>query len=414
MNPESDSNPELLKKFDLLRTVPARSPDAEKAGRAAFLKEAQELAGRVTPLAKPRHNGWMHALQSIFQVHKKEHSPMFSTLATIILIATLILGGGGATVAAAQNSQPDQPLYSLKIFSEEIRLGFSVDPKAEYQLALEFADQRAAEIQTMLQAGSLPPAQVQIRYQNQVEQAIQFALNLSDDQTVLALDQIRTHLQTQQQSFLQVQANASPRIEAALIQTRQMLEEHQQVVAAGLAAPAKLREQLRLRNQSLKQTPLSSLTPIGQSTQVAPGTGSGNPWTTGTPTPGSAYGPGKSTAVCEICTPTGAGQGSNPWTTGTPTPGSGYGPGPGHEPTQTCTPGTGNGPQATQIQGNQPTQAGPQDTKPQNNQPTLTGTQPNQNQKNQPTQTGPQPTQSTPSGSGMQATPNSGGQGRRP
>lgn len=339
---------------------------------------------------------------------------MFSTLATIILITSLILGGGGATVAAAQNSQPDQPLYSLKIFGEDIRLGFSVDPKAEYQLALEFADQRAAEIQTMLQAGSLPPEQVQTRYQNQVEQAIQFALNLSDDQTAVALDQIRTHLQTHQQSFLQVQANASPRIEAALIQTRQMLQEHQQWVAAGLADPAKLREQLRLRNQALKQTPISSATPVGQSTQVATGTGSGNPWTTGTPTPGSAYGPGKGTAVCEFCTPTGSGQGSNPWTTGTPTPGSGYGPGPGPEPTQTCTPGNGSGPQATQTQGNQPTQTGPQVTPPQHNQPTLTGPQPTQNQKNQPTQAGPQPTQSTPSGSGNQATPNSGGQGGRP
>ena len=287
---------------------------------------------------------------------------MLSTLATLLLIVSLVLGGGGATVAAAQSSQPDQPLYGVKVLSEDVRLGLSAGPKSEYQLALEFANRRAGEIQKMLQAGSVPPESVQARYQNQVEQTIQYALNLPDDQAIQALEQIHTRLQNQQQAFLEIQANASPNAKAALIRSRQMLQERLQWVEEGLTDPTQLRDQLRLRDRQQKQGIQSSATPSEQATQESPGTGGGNPWTTGTPTPGSGYGPGPGTGDCGNCTPTADGQGGNPWTTGTPTPGSGYGPGPGPDPTRTCTPGSGPGPQPTQPRNNQPTQAGPQPT----------------------------------------------------
>ena len=407
MNPKSEIDPALMQKLDLLHEVPVRNLGREETGLAAFLQEAQESAGAVTPSNKLRHNRWMHALQSIFVVQRKEQSPMFSTLATILLITSLILGGGGATIAAAQSSQPDQPLYSLKVISEDARINLAADPQSEYQLALEFASRRAEEMKAMLQAGSIPPEAVQARYQNQVEQAIQFAMDLPDNQAVKALDQIQTRLQTQQQAFLQVQANGSPQAEAVLLQTRQMLQERLQWVETGLTDPTQLREQLRLHDQQRKQDQQNSATPGEQSTQVSPGSGSGNPWTTGTPTPGSGYGPGKGTGDCENCTPTLGGQGNNPWTTGTPTPGSGYGTGPGPDPTRTCTPGSSNGPgpQATQSQNNQPTQAGPQPTQHQSNQPTQAGPQSNQQQNNQPTQAGPQATQ------GSQPTSAPGGPG---
>lgn len=333
---------------------------------------------------------------------------MFTTLATIVIIVSIISGEGGITVAATQNSQPEQPLYGLKVLSEDVRFNLSTDPQLEYKLALEFSNQRAEEIQTMLQAGSIPPEAVQVRYQNQVEQSIQYAMSLPDDQAVQALEQIRTQLRLQQQAFLQVHIKGSPQVEAILLQTRQMLQERLQWVENGLTDPIQLRDQLQTRDQQRKQDRQSSATPGSQATQASPGAGSGNPWATGTPTPGSGYGPGKGTGDCENCTPTNTGQGGNPWAmgtptpgsgygpgkgdgscenctptisgqggnpqaTGTPTPGSGYGPGPGPDPTQACTPGSGNGygPRPTQPQGNQPTQAGPQPT--QGLQPTSTG-----------------------------------------
>lgn len=76
---------------------------------------------------------------------------------------------GTATVAPAKGSQPNDLLDTVKLASEDVRLGLSADPQAEYQLALEFARRRAAEIQTLPQDGQALPASVSARYQGQVE-----------------------------------------------------------------------------------------------------------------------------------------------------------------------------------------------------------------------------------------------------
>jgi len=360
LNREVD--PQLAAIIAVLQAVPSRNQDRARLGRAAFLQQAKEMAAAVTPTQKSRHNGWMHALPSISVIRRKEKSPMFSSLPTILFLVTLVFGGSGATLAAAQVSQPDQPFYGVKVMSEDVRLALSTDPQSEYQLTLEFSNRRAKELQAMLQAGRTPPEVVQSRYQNQVDQAIQFALALPDHQAILALEQIRTRLQIQHQALLQVQTNGSPQAEAALIQSRQMVQARLQWVEAGLLNPTQLRDQLRQHDQQRKQDNPISATPVEPSPKASSGTGSANSWITGTPTPGSGYGPGPGTGVCENCTPTVSQPGGNPWTTGTPTPGSGYGPGPGPDPAPTCTTGSGVGlgPQPTQQQKNQPTQAGPE------------------------------------------------------
>jgi len=407
MNPNEQVDPEMAAMLDVLRSVTPRNIEDGKYGRAAFLREAADVAEAVSKSKKRRPNGWMYTLQSIFTIPRKEHSPMFSSLATIMIIVSLVLGGSGATVVAAQNSQPDQALYSLKVLSEDVRLGLASDLQTEYQLTLEFANRRAEEIQSMLLAGNIPPEAVQARYQNQVEQAIQFALSLPNGQALQALEQIKVRLQTQQQALHQVKMSDSPNAIPFLTQTQQMLQERLQWLDEGLIDPQKLRDQLRQRTQQRQQDQQTPGTPAAKFTEVMPGTGGGNPWTTGTPTPGSGYGPGPGTGDCITCTPVGNGESHNPWTTGTPTPGSGYGPGPGPDSTRTCTPGSGGG-------------SGPQSTQPVNNQPTQAGPQPTQQQKNQPTQSGPQPTmesqptqgaQSTPSGPGPQPTGMPGGPG---
>lgn len=302
---------------------------------------------------------------------------MFGTLATVVVIVMLVLGGGGTTVAAAQSSYPDQPLYALKLWSEDLRLRFTADPQAELQLALEFTARRADEIRVMVQNGSVPPESVQTRYQSEVEQAIQIAANFPDGQAVQALEQVRSRLQTQQAELLKVRAQGSTQAEASLLRSREMIQERLQWVGEGLKDPVQLRDQLRQRDQLRDRDPLSTSAPAGQATQAGqPATGDGNPWTTGTPTPGSGYGPGPGSG--------------NPWTTGTPTPGSGYGPGPGPDPTRTCTPGSGNGPgpQPTQRPDNQPTQAGPQ--------PTQKGPGPGPTQVPPSDPPGPQPTAAGP------------------
>jgi hypothetical protein len=341
---KNDIDPGLELKLSILKDVPPRNAAIVEKARATFLSQANDLARAVSPAQKQRHNMWMHALQSLLPIYRKEHKPMFGTLTTILLVVSMVLGGGGVTLAAAQSSQPDQPLYGVKLWSEDLRLGMADNnPQSEFQLALNFSNRRAAEIRTIALNGVVPPDSVLTRYTGQIEETIRFAAGLPDEQAIQALKQLQATLQTQLQSFLSLQTSSSPGVDECLDQIRQMLRDRLQLVDEGLQNPAELR--LRLRQQENQ----NSSTPVNQATNIEKTpAGAGNPWTTGTPTPGSGYGPGKGTPVCENCTPANGGQNQNPWTDGTPTPGSGYGPGPG--------------PMSTQQLGNQPTQAGPHST----------------------------------------------------
>ncbi len=346
-------DPDLGKKLAALRYTPPRSVEKAALSRTAFLEQAQSLTGAVSISGERRPNGWMHALQSIFAVPRKEHSPMFSPLVTILIVISFVLGGGSLTVVGAQSSQPDQLLYTVKLLSEDARLQLAPGAQTALQLQLEFTDRRAAEIQMMFQNGKTPSEVIQNRYQNQIEKALRLAVGMADPQAIQALEQVRLHLQNEQQAFLQLNPNANPQSENALTRLKQMVQLHLQWLEEGLADPAGLRQQL---GQQMEHKPAHQ--PDGNGGQGNPsqmgmtampgnpGVGGGHPWTNGTPTPGSGYGPGIGTGSCTACTPNAGNAGGmmgNPWTTGTPTPGSGYGPGPGPMPTQSTGAGTGGG-----------------------------------------------------------------------
>ena len=215
---------------------------------------------------------------------------MFNLIATIVIALSLIFGGGGVTVAAAQSSQPDQLLYGVKLLSEDVRLNMANNPETQFQLAMEFASRRVAEIQTILQSGNVPDEAVQTRYQNQVEEAIRFASGLPTSQAILALQQIQTRLQSQDQALLQVQANGSPKAEAAILRNRQMIMEHLQWVQTGLSDPTQFKNQIQIQERQQSGKSIPTEVPTQLPTQV--GTIEITPGSTGTFTPGNGFGSG--------------------------------------------------------------------------------------------------------------------------
>lgn len=228
---------------------------------------------------------------------------MLNTFATILIAAALVFGGGGVVVASAQSSQPDNLLYGIKLLSEDIQLQLTTNPETQYQISLDFVDRRAEEIRTMLEVDGIPPESVVVRYQNQVEQTIRYALNLPDEQTVEALEQVQLRLQTHEQSMLNIKTNASPKAETSLLQIQQMIQEQLRIVEGDLSDPTQLREQIRSQDQLREQDQTRTSIPEGQANQTESGTGNGNPWTTGIPTQNSGYGPGPGPEPACTCTP---------------------------------------------------------------------------------------------------------------
>jgi hypothetical protein len=309
----------LEEKLAVLKAVPDRPEEAVRRGRAAFLQEVQSLGSEAVTLPeKRRHIGWMQIIKS-FTLRRKEHSPMFNILATILLLASFIIGGSGLTVAAAQSSQPNQALYGVKVISEDLQMNLPASPASAYQTALKFATRRTEEIQKLQESGSVPSEEVVARYKEQVEQAIRFALELPDDQAVPALEKIQTQLQTQLKIIQLLPVDDSSNLKAVLSQVETMLQERLQWTETGAQDPAHLREQLKEQLKEQRKEDSHALeTPDGTTTPAVP---TNALWLTGTPQASREVEREKDSS-CENCTAQPDGKEDSHRLTGTPAPGS--------------------------------------------------------------------------------------------
>ncbi len=86
--------------------------------------------------------------------------PRWATAVAIVLILLLV---GGGTAAAAGNSMPDEPLYRVKLATEQVRLALTPSDIGKAQLLTELADKRVAEIIYLANKGK--PAQIELTTQ---------------------------------------------------------------------------------------------------------------------------------------------------------------------------------------------------------------------------------------------------------
>lgn len=295
---------EVIKRLEQIRAVSPRDPQETTLGRAKFLQQAQALQATVSQRRKVRHIGWMN-----FMFLPKERTRM-TTLITILLIVSLALGGGGVTVAAAQASQPDEPLYGLKLASENAQFGLTTQEESRLELALRFADRRAEELSGMVKEGVEVPAQVAARWEQQVRTAMQIAAGMDDEAMKGALVQVQTRLQAQERLMNQAEE-----------------------VKPGDPIMQQVRTQLQLRTQQLEQG-LGDPQAFRNMVQTKQSTGSGEgTWADCDPDPYCGYGPGPGPGGEE--NPGGPEEPGNPWVSDDEYPGPGYGPGPGEgEPSE--------------------------------------------------------------------------------
>lgn len=254
MNTMKNDNvdPRIINLLSELKPVPARNSQAAVRGRAQFLSET------VSAQEKQRQSLW-----TIFQ--KKEQFVMKLVVSTLLIVGLLF--GGNATVSAAQNDLPNQPLYQLKLISEDVNLWFTSDPVQKIEMLMQQAQTRLQEIETLASQGVTPPAALTIRSQQKIQQALQLAMSLDDPSKVAILQQLRTHLQTQQQ--LMEQKSSCTNCEPVLQQTRNMLRTQLREVEGDLATPAPAPLQLQNQNQNQYQNQVRTTQtpqPVGTTT----------------------------------------------------------------------------------------------------------------------------------------------------
>ena len=221
-------NPKIEKRLEELKNVPPRNPLQAASGRARFLNEAAEYEQAVSTGKEVRQSVW------IFPIRKEKFA--MNALVSLILAASLLLGGG-ATVAAAQDDLPNQPLYQLKLWTENAKMAMTGEPQEQATLLMNMAQTRVQEMVALAEQGVTPPAQVRERLETHLNQALQLAANMDEPLREQTLLQLQTQLQTQERILEQLQLHVNAETEPLLTQTRQMLQTRLQLVDEGLADP---------------------------------------------------------------------------------------------------------------------------------------------------------------------------------
>jgi hypothetical protein len=285
-NKNHPSDWELIETLGTLKEIPPRDPARIKAGKDAFLFEAARLRKGVSLRQESRHNQWNTNLFS-----RKEPIRM-TTLGTIILAISLILGGSGITAVSAQASYPDSTLYPVKLLTEDIQFGLTSDPQAKWELSLRLTEKRMVEIRTMLTNDVIPSDTALQRLNTRLMMTLHLASSLEEPLASQALTQTQARLETQSQLMLQTQV-ASPQGQLVMAQVQEMIQERIRQTQSGQEDPLQLQQQLQLQLQQQQQTqPQYQIgTPSGTQNQYQNHTPQ-MPEKTSTKTPSGCLGPG--------------------------------------------------------------------------------------------------------------------------
>jgi len=248
-------------------TIPA---DMLAARRRQFLATARAYK-RQTTSADPlqRLIAWLWPPQRWGQ------PALLPVLVRVAIAFVLVLSVVGGTVATAQSSLPDSPLYSIKLTMEDARLNLTRDPAQQATLAMTFASERTHEMERLAIAHRPINTLVSLRLQNQLDAALSAAARAPEPEMLRLLEQVRSMAQIQERALAQAQLD-SPR-EASTQYVLRLAEQAvtlaQQQAEAGLADPDAFRHQYRRGQDAPVQPtprPQATTTPQLQTSTTVP------------------------------------------------------------------------------------------------------------------------------------------------
>lgn len=323
LNFEGMPDPHLENWFDILRTIPARNTQAAARGRGIYLNQARTLAAPVSKIIDQRHTGWMNSIQQFF--HNKEFSPMMATMASIVLIFSLLLGG---TVHAAQESLPNQYLYQVKILSEDLVTDLPLSDTQRLRIELNHSSRRIDELVSLASLETNAPSSLLTRLEQHLDRVIRLTAGMEKESMIGELSQIRQRLEYQIKALNSISQN-----DPALIRAREMLRVRLDWVDLGLSEPDAYRTQVRNLHRYHQPPHNEGNYGLGPGFDDAQKPGkarySPTPKAEETLSPGNGYGLGPSPNPDQEKSEGKYGPG--PFSSKTPTPGQGYGPGPTSE-----------------------------------------------------------------------------------
>jgi len=149
--------PLLRTTFDIGRRVSYIHPRPEfKHWARVRIESAQRYPRQQTRTETPAASTWLR------------HGWAVAVSVGIVLILTT-----GTTMAASSQALPTEPLYPVKLATEQVRLAFAVSDENKAQVQTELVQERAKEVEAMANAGETDEAAKAVdRYNDQFEKAM--------------------------------------------------------------------------------------------------------------------------------------------------------------------------------------------------------------------------------------------------
>lgn len=212
-----------------LKEMPLRDPQKVSRGRADFLNEAKTYRQAVSISTSWRQKVWT------ILTHRKDRYAMNALIS--LIVAGLVILVSGSTVAAAQDDLPNEPLYPVKLMTENVKMALTGEPQEQASLSMAMAQTRVEEMMGLSKENTPIPPQVGERLQAHIHQTLMIAAGMDEASLTQTLSRLGEQLKTQEQIMAHLQEQTSAETVPLLAQIRQMLQNRIQLVNNGLADP---------------------------------------------------------------------------------------------------------------------------------------------------------------------------------
>ena len=266
----NEINRKLKNQLNNLQEVPARDLQQSHIGKEKFLSQAKNIHPRQTPARTSKTRVGVPL--------RKSWVPRLATILTVVLFALTSIGG---TVYAAQSSMPDDLLYPVKTFTEDIQVRLESDPEQRLDLYASFANRRLDEIEAQFLAGEEVSPKALARLEKLSEKMLQQAAQVGEQGLENALRQVQQALELQNQLMTKLQKQTPGPGEQGLVQAQEMINSRLQLVENGILEPQGFQEQMQIEvsDQGINGSsdgPGNSDDPPGQNEEGNPDSENGN------------------------------------------------------------------------------------------------------------------------------------------
>ena len=258
------NDPKIDQLLDQLRQVPPRDRQAAIRGRGRFLAQAASLRN-TQPIRTPKNR--LAMLFSPSWLYRKQKFAMF---VTFILVLAVLFSGTGLTAYAAQESLPGEVLYPVKTAVEDVRLGLTTDPSAEYALLDQYLTTRFEELDALNAAGEPLNAAFANRLLLQLDQMLRIAASQSDADMIENLDHLYIRLMDQDR-LSWYDDDQEGEVYGVGLQLREEIVTRARLITQGTEDPVEFRLELQNRTQTNIPVEAPPDAPVGEPGGYGPG-----------------------------------------------------------------------------------------------------------------------------------------------